>query len=110
MFNPCAKRGSGASASLHSDLATLREQRIDHARCRTSHNYLVWRLNPSRSDRRSMQVALKPFDLLDFLTATKRQKPAKWHRSPQFGRNAPEVCRKTRRFRSLSRRLKCDAT
>jgi hypothetical protein len=57
------------------------------------------RLNPARIDRRSMPVALKPFDLLNFLTAAKRQKPAKRRRSPQFGRNAPEVCRKTRRFR-----------
>jgi hypothetical protein len=35
------------------------------------------RLNLSRADRRPMLVALKPFDLLNFLTATKRQKPAK---------------------------------
>jgi hypothetical protein len=35
------------------------------------------RLNPSRTDRRATPIALKPFDLLDFSTATKRQKPAK---------------------------------
>jgi hypothetical protein len=66
-------------------------------------------LNPSRTDRRPMPVALKPFDLLYFLTATKRQKSAKRRRSPQFGRNTPEVCRKTRHFRPLQHRLKCDA-
>jgi hypothetical protein len=110
MFKPCAKHNPAASASLHWNLATLRERRIDHARCRTSHNCLVRRLNPPRADHRAMPVALKPFDLLDFSTATKRQNPAKRRRSPQFGRNAPEVCRKTRRFRSLSRRLECDAT
>jgi hypothetical protein len=32
MFEPCANRNSGASASLYSNLATLREQRIDGAR------------------------------------------------------------------------------
>jgi hypothetical protein len=58
-------------------LAALRDQRIDEARCRTSHNCLMRRLNPSPTNRRSMPVALKPFDLLDFLTATKREKLAK---------------------------------
>jgi hypothetical protein len=59
-------------------------------------------MNPSRPDRRTMLAALKPFGLLCFSTATKRQKPVKRRRSPQFGRNAPEVCRKTRRFSSFS--------
>src|SRR5882757_4373528 len=66
MFEPCAKRSPGASASLHSNLATLREQRIDHARCGISHNCLMRRLNSSPADRRSMLVALKAFDLLNF--------------------------------------------
>jgi hypothetical protein len=35
------------------------------------------RLNPSRTDRRSTSGALKPFDLLNFLTATERENPAK---------------------------------
>jgi hypothetical protein len=109
MFDPCAKHNSGASASLHSNLSALREARIDNARRRTSYNSLMRRSNPSRADRRSMPVGLKPFDLLNFSTATTRQKPAQRRRSPQFGRNAPEVCRKTRRVRQLSRRLKCDA-
>jgi hypothetical protein len=90
MFDPCAKHNSGTSASLHSSLAALRERRIGHARCRTSDNCLMRGLNPSRTDRRSIAVALKPFALLDFSTAPKRQKPAKRRRSPQFGRNAPE--------------------
>jgi hypothetical protein len=77
MFEPCAKRSSGASASLHSNLAMLREQRIDNARCRISHNRLMRRLNPPRTDRCSMPVALKPFDPLVFLIATKRRKPLK---------------------------------
>jgi hypothetical protein len=45
---------------------------VDHARCRTSHNFFMQRLNPPRTDRRSMLAALKPFDLLYFLTAPKR--------------------------------------
>jgi hypothetical protein len=53
--------------------------------------------NPPRIDRRAMLAAHKPLDLLTFLTVTTRRKPAKWRRSPQFGRNAPEVCCKTRR-------------
>jgi hypothetical protein len=101
MFDPCAKRGSGASASSHSNFATLRERRIGHACCRTSLNRFMRRLNPSRTDRRSMQVALKSLDLLDFSTTTTPQKPAKQLRSPQFGRDAPEVCRMTRRFRPV---------
>jgi hypothetical protein len=32
-------------------------------------------LNPPRTGRRSMLAAAKPFDLLVFLTATKRQNP-----------------------------------
>jgi hypothetical protein len=77
MFEPCAKHNPGASASLHSSLAALREQRSDDARCRTSLNCFMRQLNPSRNDRRSTLVVLKHFDLLDFLTATKREKPAK---------------------------------
>jgi hypothetical protein len=110
MFEPCAKHNPGASASLHWNLAALRERRTDHAHCATSHNCLVRQLNPSRPDRRSMSIALKPLDLLDFLTVTKRQNPAKQRLSPRFGRNAPEVCRKRRRFRPVQRALKCDAT
>jgi hypothetical protein len=72
MFEPCANRNSGASASLHSNFAALRGQRIDHARCRTPHNRFMRRSNPSRTDHRSMPAALKPFDLLDFLPAAKR--------------------------------------
>jgi hypothetical protein len=75
MFEPCANSSSGASASLHWNLATLREQRTDHARAQSSHNCLMRQLNPSRTNGRSTPIALKPFDLLDFLTATKRQKP-----------------------------------
>jgi hypothetical protein len=75
MFEPCAKHNPGASASLHSNFVTLREARIDRARCRTSHNCLMRRLNSSQPDRRSISVALKPFDLLNFLTATKRKNP-----------------------------------
>jgi hypothetical protein len=66
MFDPCAKYNPDASASLHSNFAALSEQRIDHVRCRTSHNRLMLRWNPSRTDRRSMLVAVKPFDLLNF--------------------------------------------
>jgi hypothetical protein len=105
MLEPCANSSSGASASPHSNLATLRKPRIDPARRRASHNCFMQRLNPTRADRRSTLVALKPFDRLDFLTATKRQKPAKRQRSPRFGRNAPEVCRKTRHFRPLGTAL-----
>jgi hypothetical protein len=66
MFEPCAKHNPGASASLHWNLAALREQRIGHACCRTSDNCLMQRLNPSRTHRRSTPVAIKPFGLLDF--------------------------------------------
>jgi hypothetical protein len=66
MFEPCAKHNPGASGSLHSNLATLRERRIDHAHCGNSHNCFMRRLNPSRTDRRAMLVALKPFGLLVF--------------------------------------------
>jgi hypothetical protein len=41
-------------------------------------NCLMRRSNPSRPDRRSMLVALKAFDLLDFATATQRQKGSAW--------------------------------
>jgi hypothetical protein len=67
------------------------------------------RLNPSRIGRRATPVALKPFALLVFLTYNEAPKSAKRRRSPQFGRNAAEVCRKTRRFRPCRHRLKCDA-
>jgi hypothetical protein len=90
MFEPCATRNSRASASLHSNLPALREQRVDRARCRTSDNCLMWQLNPSRTNGRPMPPGLKHFHLLYFLTATRRQKPAQRRRSPQFGRNAPE--------------------
>jgi hypothetical protein len=33
MFDPCAKHNPAASASLRWNLPTLREQRIDRARC-----------------------------------------------------------------------------
>jgi hypothetical protein len=66
MFEPCAKHNPGASASLHSNLTTLREQRIGHAGCRTLHNFFMRQLNPSRIDRRSMPVASKRLDLLVF--------------------------------------------
>jgi hypothetical protein len=36
------------------------------------------RLNPPRPHRRSTPVALKAFDLLDFSTATQRQKRSAW--------------------------------
>jgi hypothetical protein len=75
MFEPCAKHNPGASASLHSNFATLRQQRIDHPRNRASHNCFMRRLNPPRTDRRSMPVALKPFDRLDFLTARSAKSP-----------------------------------